>query len=239
MSMSGQHVNVSKPNPAVLERFFNGPRAPVSAMPLTTLDGFLTAIAACPGLVLPSEWLDVVWGEDGPEFESLDEANAVVGAIMARYNEIIAQNDPSLGLDAGSFAPRLDPSRDNLAEAKLWAEGFVACMGSFGDAWQPLLARDDTWPLIMPFMMLADPERSREFFEDEKPIPRKELEKAFEMAPALVKTMFLARRMLQEERADLGPRRRGARRAAEKRTAGGGGRKTTSKSRGGPRKSAK
>jgi len=43
------------------------------------------------GLLLPSEWLPLVWGGEAPQFADESEAKAVLGAIMARHNEILRQ----------------------------------------------------------------------------------------------------------------------------------------------------
>ena len=37
---------------------------------------------------MPSEWLPVIWGDSEPDFESMEEAQRVLNAIMGRYNEI-------------------------------------------------------------------------------------------------------------------------------------------------------
>jgi hypothetical protein len=38
-------------------------------------DGFVAGLLVCPEMIMPSEWLPVVWGDDaGPGFESLDQA---------------------------------------------------------------------------------------------------------------------------------------------------------------------
>ena len=69
-----------------LDGFLMSDRAPEDCMQLSDLDGFLTAVAIGPELILPSEWLPVIWGKGEPEFESAEEAQSVIGAIMARYN---------------------------------------------------------------------------------------------------------------------------------------------------------
>jgi len=43
-------------------------------MMLSELDGFLAGIIVCPELLMPSEWMPMIWGEDGPVFESLEQA---------------------------------------------------------------------------------------------------------------------------------------------------------------------
>ena len=75
-----------------LDSFLMSDRSPSDSMMLSDLDGFLTGIAIGPELVLPSEWLPLIWGGDAPEFADEDEAKAILGAIMGRYNEIIRLN---------------------------------------------------------------------------------------------------------------------------------------------------
>jgi len=48
-----------------LDRFLTSDRSPRDSMMLSDLDGFLTGIAVGPELVLPSEWLPLVWGGEG------------------------------------------------------------------------------------------------------------------------------------------------------------------------------
>jgi hypothetical protein len=74
-----------------LDRFLMSERSPPQSMMLSDLDGFLTGIAVGPELVLPSEWLPLVFGGDAPEFADEAEAKAILGAIMGRYNEILRQ----------------------------------------------------------------------------------------------------------------------------------------------------
>jgi len=52
-------------------------------MGLSDLDGFLTGIVVGPELILPSEWLPVIWGGAEPEFETEAEMRTVLGTIMA------------------------------------------------------------------------------------------------------------------------------------------------------------
>ena len=41
-------------------------------------------------LILPSEWLPVIWGGEEPVFQTEDEMRTVLGMIMGRYNAIVA-----------------------------------------------------------------------------------------------------------------------------------------------------
>ena len=68
-----------------LDQFLMSERSPPQSMMLSDLDGFLTGIAVGPELVLPSQWLPLVFGGDAPEFADEAEAKAILGAIMGRY----------------------------------------------------------------------------------------------------------------------------------------------------------
>ena len=72
-----------------LDAYLESDRSPPESMLISDLDGFLTAIAIGPELIKPSEWLPVVWGGEQPVFADQNEAQAVLDAIMNRYNEIL------------------------------------------------------------------------------------------------------------------------------------------------------
>ncbi|MGY4432446.1 yecA family protein [Bradyrhizobium sp. F1.13.1] len=58
------------------------------AMLLSELDGFLADILVCPDLIMPGEWLPMVWGGENkdaaPVFENTNQAEQLVGLIMER-----------------------------------------------------------------------------------------------------------------------------------------------------------
>jgi uncharacterized protein len=134
--MRAQAVTHEIPTDAVdlepLGEFLMSDRAPPSSMMLPELDGFLAGIAVGPELVRPSEWLPLVWGGEAPEFASLDEANAILGAIMCRYNEILTQ------VADEAFAPVFWADREGALIAMDWAEGFLRAVMLRADAWKPL-----------------------------------------------------------------------------------------------------
>ena len=72
-----------------LDAFLMSDRAPEDCMQVSDLDGFLAGIGIGPELIMPSEWVPVIWGGGEPEFASMEEAQRVLGAIMGRYNEIL------------------------------------------------------------------------------------------------------------------------------------------------------
>src|SRR5258708_18423719 len=76
-----------------LAQYLDSDLSPDDGMGLSDLDGFLTGIVVGPELIMPSEWLPVIWGGGEPEFESAAEAQTVLGTIMARFNETIHNLD--------------------------------------------------------------------------------------------------------------------------------------------------
>jgi uncharacterized protein len=56
-----------------LRNYLISDHAPDIRMDLSDLDGLLAGIIVGPELILPSEWLSVIWDGEEPEFVSEDE----------------------------------------------------------------------------------------------------------------------------------------------------------------------
>jgi uncharacterized protein len=140
-----------------LDAFLLSDRAPEDSMGLSDLDGFLAGIAVGPELVMPGEWLPVVWGGGEPAFEGIDEASTVLGAIMGRHNEIVR------ALDAvpDDFDPVFWAGPDGQAIVTDWAAGFLDAVMLRPTAWEPLVRHSEAGALVLPLLVLGadDPER--------------------------------------------------------------------------------
>jgi hypothetical protein len=101
MAEAPQPPGTGSPQLDLLEAWLASDRAPEDAMGLSELDGFLTGIVVGPQTIMPSEWLPLIWGGDEPVFADAAEAETVLGAIMAHYNEIILKWSPSAGQFGG------------------------------------------------------------------------------------------------------------------------------------------
>jgi len=163
-----------------LDRFLMSDRSPPDSMMLSDLDGFLTGIAVGPELVLPSEWLPLVWGGEAPEFADESEAKAVLGAIMARYNEILRQ------IADDTFDPIFWTARGGTLIAADWAEGFLQAIMLRMDAWDRLLKSKRDGQLLIPILALCGDENGESLLglppEDEDRI----MHEAVEFVPACV-----------------------------------------------------
>lgn len=56
---------------------------------ISELDGFLTAIISGPKVIMPSEWLPVVWGAFEPKWQSDEESEAVMSLMIRHMNGIV------------------------------------------------------------------------------------------------------------------------------------------------------
>jgi len=135
-----------------LDRFLMSDRSPPESMMLSDLDGFLTGIAVGPELVMPSEWLPLVFGGNAPEFADEAEAKAILAAIMGRYNEILRQ------VADDDLDPVFWADRDGTLIAADWAEGFLQAIMLRADAWDRLLKSKRDGQLLVPILALCGDE---------------------------------------------------------------------------------
>ena len=141
-----------------LDAFLLSDRAPEGSMGLSDLDGFLAGIAVGPELVMPSEWLPVVWGGAEPAFERVEEARSILGTIMGRYNEVVR----ALGAAPDEFDPLFWEGPDDGRIVVIdWASGFLDAGALRPDAWGPLIRHSEAGVLMLPLLVLGadDPER--------------------------------------------------------------------------------
>jgi uncharacterized protein len=103
-------------------------------MLISELDGFMAGILVCPDLIMPGEWLPMVWGggddDAAPAFESIKHLEKVVELVMAHYNA--TAND----LQCGRFAPVFDvDTRHDEVIWELWIDGFESAMRLRPQSW--------------------------------------------------------------------------------------------------------
>jgi uncharacterized protein len=135
---------------AFLDEYLMSDDAPKESMQLSDLDGFLTAVAIGPELILPSEWLPKVWGGEEPAFSSAEQAAQVTGAILNRYNQILAQVK-----EPGAYIPILW-EHEGIVVAGDWCQGFMDGIQLRLAAWSRLMTtRRDHGMLLMPILMLC------------------------------------------------------------------------------------
>jgi uncharacterized protein len=142
--------------------FLTSPAAPKGAMSPMELDGYLTGIVVSPDLVLSSRWLDRIWGDGEPTFDSLDEIQTVIGAVMDHHNAIVA------ALDAGfkqleakkptEYRPLFLVADDKPTHevVRTWVRGFGKAMTLAPARWSALAEHERLQGLLAPFVGFID-----------------------------------------------------------------------------------
>ena len=133
-----------------LDDYLISDHAPDNGLGLSDLDGFLTGIVVGPELILPSEWLPVIWGGDEPEFQTETEMRMVLGTIMGRYNEIVA----CLEFEPENFEPIFIVGPEDEVIASDWAAGFLDAVALRSKAWEPLITHDQAGIMMLPILLL-------------------------------------------------------------------------------------
>jgi uncharacterized protein len=165
-----------------LDQFLMSDASPEDCMQLSDLDGFLTGIAVGPELIVPSEWLPAIWGGDEPVFESIEQAQTVIGTIMGRYNEILR----ALSTDPEGYEPVFWEGADGEVIAADWAEGFVDAVRLRPEAWRPLLEDREALVMLMPILALCGDSEGGSPFELDPEEDADLLAQAPELIPACV-----------------------------------------------------
>jgi uncharacterized protein len=132
-----------------LDAYLASGRGPVGRRGLSDLDGFLAALAIGPGTIMQAEWLPVIWGQEQPGFENLDEANAILSAIIGRFNMILRQ------LDRAEFAPLFQESPTGQSTAADWCQGFLDGIRLRLDSWDALFRDGERSDLLYPILALC------------------------------------------------------------------------------------
>jgi len=156
---------------SALTPFLEDPRRPPGTLSYHELQGFLFAVASSPDLIAPSEWMPFVFGDHEIEYESLDEAQHVIGELMSVYNDInasVVSGAAALPADCVVFEDGLANLEDH-APVSLWSRGFLRGHQWLEESWDPYIVdelEDDYAVLLMTLSFFASSSLAREFCEE-------------------------------------------------------------------------
>lgn len=160
---------------ATLDAFLSRPSQPEGTLSLGEVRGFLFAVVAAPELVKPSEWIPVILGGREPSFESREEAQEVMNALMPLYNETSDQvSGKRGGLPRGcEFREDVLANLEPDAPVSQWARGFLAghlWLEETWDAYLPDEQKDELAPVLAVLSFFASRAMAEDFareFKDE------------------------------------------------------------------------
>jgi len=131
-----------------LDMFLTSESTPKAAMDISMMDGFITALASGPNMMMPSSMLPWIWdpdrGEKSPTFATAAESKHIVELIIRYWNNIndtlnnaLHEYEPLIleGELDGQMIPIIDE----------WCIGYYKCIVIDRAAWAPLMAQHPEW----------------------------------------------------------------------------------------------
>lgn len=127
-----------------LASFLDDPARPSGTLRYHELQGFLFAVVNAPELIVPSEWLPVVFAEDEAGYADIEEAQAILAQLMALYNEINSEvrTEPAKVPADCSFRPDTRANFDDDAPIARWSRGFRIGHNWLEDLWEVYLPKE-------------------------------------------------------------------------------------------------
>ncbi|MGE3978301.1 MAG: UPF0149 family protein [Nitrospira sp.] len=121
----------------LLRRFLSAPLRPKDTLTYPQLADFLFCMANGPELIPPSEWIPLVFNDQDAGYETQDEAEQVLQAMTALYNDCIRERTGG----SISLPPECEMrpwALDNLntdAPLSQWAQGFSVGYEYLAEVW--------------------------------------------------------------------------------------------------------
>ena len=128
------------PDPGALRAFLEHPSRPTGTLTYHELQGFLFTVVSAPELIPASEWLPIIFAGEDIDYASVEEAEAVIGQIMALSNTINASVlDPPTLLPADcQLRDDVLANFDDEAPIAQWSRGFLRGHQWFEQLWEDL-----------------------------------------------------------------------------------------------------
>lgn len=153
-----------------LEKFLAAPERPEGTMDYFMLTGFLFAVGYAPEVIMPSDWLPVVFNDRDPNYQSEREFQEIVGAMLSLYNFISQEaGEDKVHVPPGCHIHDDPVANFNPAPLGRWADGFRNGYAWMEDAWDAVLPdemEDEMNACVLTLSFFADREFAEGFFEE-------------------------------------------------------------------------
>ena len=150
----------TKAHESTLVDFLSSPHSPKGTFPFPQLAGFLFSIANAPEMILPSEWMPMVFNDQDGRYESQDEASGVLQAMMALFNECGREraNDEATLPPGCEIRPQPLDNLDACAPLSQWARGFIIGHSYLEEIWDDCIPEsldDEVGAMLMALSFFA------------------------------------------------------------------------------------
>ena len=134
------------------------------------LQGYLFGLAMTPGLLLPNEWVPVIFGDQPPLFDPLDQVEEMHNCLIQVYSTLRAKFQK----DKLSFPFTMgELDEGKIEELYGWVSGFEEALGLYEQLWDPEEYDDipehltqEIYHSLMTIQGLVDPAEVMDFFEN-------------------------------------------------------------------------
>ena len=158
---------------ALLRTFLSSPQRAKGTMTYPQLAGFLFSMANAPELIPPSEWMPIAFNDQDAGYETRDEAERVLQAMMALYNDCGRERTEGSAVLPPGCEIRPQPL-DNLdADALLsqWARGFLAGHAYLEEIWDECTPDEldkELGSMLMVLTFFASPRLAEAYHKEGK-----------------------------------------------------------------------
>ncbi|TKB07644.1 YecA family protein [Desulforhopalus sp. IMCC35007] len=161
---------LTKEETATLKNYLALAPNPEESFTFEELEGYLFGLAMTPGLLLSSQWLPVIFGDDMPTFDPLGQVEEMHNCLIQVYNRQVAHfHDKKLTFPFN--LNELDSAA--LEDLYAWVSGFEEAITLFEELWDPeeydYLSEQQAQQLyhsLMTIEGLVDPYEVMDFFEN-------------------------------------------------------------------------
>lgn len=155
----------------LLTRFLSAPQRPNDTLTYPQLAGFLFCLGNGPELIPPSEWIPLVFNDQEAQYETREEAEQVLQAMMALYNDCIRER-PDRGVSLPPGCEMRPWAMDNLsvdAPLSQWAQGFEIGYDYLVEVWNeytPDELDEELGALLMTLTFFASPKLAQAYHQE-------------------------------------------------------------------------
>jgi uncharacterized protein len=179
----------------LLEEFLENSKRPDGALRFHELQGFFFAIASSPEMIAPSEWLPMIGNDEDLNFTDQNEAQEILGLVMALYNEInTAVLERSNALPARcAFEEDVSKNFGDDSSISQWSRGFAVGHDWLAEVWEEYLfgeLDEECGATLMVLSFFGSRQLANAYYADIKPGRRKKGDESFEDFAKTMRTMF-------------------------------------------------
>lgn len=179
----------------LLAEFLEHPARPDGTLWFHELQGFLFAVASSPETIAPSEWLPMIGDDEGLNFADQDEAQEILGLVMALYNEVnkaVLERSNTLPMGC-AFDKEILKNFEDDSPISQWSRGFASGHDWLAEVWEEYLfgeLDEECGATLMVLSFFGSKKLAEAYFSDIRPSKRNAGSEAFEEFAKTMRKMF-------------------------------------------------